>query len=70
MGENVLVTNGTEIAMLNRSPKPNGWYWSLPEWVGGMEADLDLDENRLTHWMPLPDMPNGADEMQLPEKKP
>ena len=50
--------------------QPSGRYWGecmvigmiyngyfQPDAVGGAEMECDLDLNRATHWMPLPEAP-------------
>jgi len=60
---NVLVTDGTEIAMLYREFRHDRktWYWSMPDWISGMEADIDFDDKKITHWMELPPLPTNVE---------
>lgn len=61
----VLVTDGNEIAQLVRTVgifrrTEADWFWSLPLWVGGMEADVDFPDKNITHWMDLPSLPRSG----------
>jgi hypothetical protein len=37
------------------------WRWTSHE-CGGYEWEFDFDERAVTHWMPLPPLPNSKDE--------
>lgn len=60
----VLVTDGEHYLVMSRSKfsystyTSEGWYL---EGVGGYEYEIeDLDEDKITHWMAIPSLPDGG----------
>ena len=52
----VLVTDGTVIVSASISLHP--FFWLDPVGFGGYEWDWDFDTKEITHWMPLPPLPD------------
>lgn len=70
IGRQVLVTDGKMVVLLQRLSYLQDfhlkYYFSLPDYVGGVEADIDgFDTQLITHWMPVPEPPtSSASEVQ------
>lgn len=56
----ILATDGKVIVVLERGENA-GRNWPDPVGFGGYEWEWDFYWGDLTHWMPLPPMPNSED---------
>ncbi len=56
LNTHVLVTDGETVVVMQRLPRfGEGWFWSLPDWIGGRDADIEgFDPQKITRWDRMP----------------
>ena len=58
--QGILVTDGEKIICCEVQNLGGGVFWLAGHNFDGHEWDWEFDKNRITHWMPLPELPNNV----------